>query len=693
MAIDRMKRVTLVYPVASSKRMMSALRRAGVVEVCDTRAHLEDENGALKRPEVSTAECDLNLAHVNFILNLLNTHVPEKKNFFQELAPMPTVATQEELTEAEQSFDLETSYKRAYAIDEEYRLAERTLTELHAERATLRAFENIPYDLGALLTLRCTAALFGHATDEVLAALQSGADAAKMLAWEVTPKGESLRKDNENGPAPTDAKKRAGHLTLFVCLREDEDVARRVLTAHGIEEVPVPRLPGKVRDRVRELEADMAAERQRLAAAAEKIQALVSWRRPAVLLRARWESFKACIQAQNHALGAKWVQVTTGYVRERDLASLERQLGHEFPDMTLLAEDPAPDEDVPVSLTVPYAIRPIQMLVDMYGRPPYQEFDPSPFMIFNFLLFFGICFGDVGYGIMLTALGTFLSRKTRADEGTNNFARLLLYGGISTIIFGCVFGSWFGDLVSTTYLQEGNIFLRVKTTLLLLDPLEKPLVMLSLALIIGILNQFYGIALMMYGAARKGDWITAVCDGLLWIITLTGMTLAVIKMFADIPSSVFFTGVTLFAGGAVGLVLTQGRGEPTLAGKVMTGVVSLYGILGSYGCTAFLGDTLSYCRLLALGLTTSIIALCVNMISDILASSIPGIGPLVFVLLLIAGHAFNFAISLLGAFVHAMRLVFVEFFGRFYAGGARPFQPLTMNTGEVLVGPAGNTAA
>ena len=130
-----------------------------------------------------------------------------------------------------------------------------------------------------------------------------------------------------------------------------------------------------------------------------------------------------------------------------------------------------------------------------------------------------------------------------------------------------------------------------------------------------------------------------------------------------------------FGCAALGLVLSQGRDLKHPVARILGGLVSLYGIMGSYGITAFIGDTLSYCRLLALGLTTSIVGMTFNMLGGILRD-IPVVGFALFIIVIVVGHLFNFAISLLGAFVHSMRLVFVEFFGRFYEGGARPFQPL-----------------
>src|SRR5690606_9890365 len=209
----------------------------------------------------------------------------------------------------------------------------------------------------------------------------------------------------------------------------------------------------------------------------------------------------------------------------------------------------------------------------------------------------------VGYGLMLTALGGYIAMKTRMYEGVYNFGRLLFFAGISTTICGVLFGSWLGDLYNPTYLGEDNLLLRIKDTFMIMDPLADPVGMLVLALSLGMLNQFYGIALKAYGAARVGDWVTAACDGLFWLITLPGLVIMISKVFVELPPAVFNLGVGMFVVGAIGLVLTQGREAKGLVAKLGTGIVSLYGIVGSYGCTAFIGDTLSYCRLLALALT------------------------------------------------------------------------------------------
>ena len=109
-----------------------------------------------------------------------------------------------------------------------------------------------------------------------------------------------------------------------------------------------------------------------------------------------------------------------------------------------------------MSIHVPTFFKPIHLLVEMFGLPPYKSFDPTPFIQVNFYLFFGICFSDVCYGIMLTSLGAYLAAKTKNYQGLNNFLRILLYGGISSIIFGALTGSWFGDLYKPEYLGKGE---------------------------------------------------------------------------------------------------------------------------------------------------------------------------------------------------------------------------------------------
>ncbi|GMV91786.1 MAG: hypothetical protein AMXMBFR82_15640 [Candidatus Hydrogenedentota bacterium] len=678
MAIDPMKKVTILCPVGSSRRLNRALHTLGTVELVDASPHLEEAGEALSRKEVSTEQTDLQLQKLHLITGLIDEFAPEEQSFLEGLTPLPLVIEPKELDEAIRSYDLDGTYEIAHDLDDAYKRAERRMSEIQAQLETLAPLEDLPLTVSDLKSPVHVRMQLGTIPARNLEDFKGNPAVQAILAWESVASGQASRQKqngSKNGGSGTAGQSDAVRVVVTYLL-EDENSARRLLAESQFEEIPLPDIRGKVRDRIRELNGDFNECERQIDHVREEAIKLAASRRTIKVLTAYWESTRKRQLARGITAEGRWVHVTEGYTRARDVCELQRMLQRELPETSLIIRDPEPGEDVPVSITLPKLVRPIQMLVNLFGLPPYANFDPSPFIVFNFTLFFGICFGDVGYGTMLTLLGWYIARKTRLYEGVHFFAKLLMLAGVSTIVFGLLFGSWFGDLYNPEYLGENNPLLRVKNVFQITDPLADPVTMLVAALGVGMLNQFYGIGLKMYGAARQGDWVTAFCDGLLWLITLPGMVIAISTIFVELPSLVFNIGVGMFVVGAIGLVLTQGRDAEGIVAKIGTGVVSLYGIVGSYGCTAFIGDTLSYCRLLALALTTSIVGLTVNMIGGLLAESVPYVGTVLFIVVLVVGHTFNFAISMLGAFVHAMRLIFVEFFGRFYEGGAKPFEPL-----------------
>ena len=678
MAIDRMKRVTVLCPVQSAQRLNKTLHDLGTVELVDALQAHQDAEGALKREQVSTEEADVRLQKLHVVLGLIEQFSPETQSFLEGLTPLPLVIEPAELDDAIQHFDLDATYAIAQDLDDSYKRAERRMSEILSQIESLSPLEDVPISVADLKSPRRVRLLFGTIPTRSLGGFGQNPEVLDLMAWDIVAPGVALRKDApQNGGARGRALATKSDSTRIVVayLPEEESAVRHALAAEQFEEITLPDIAGKVRDRIRELTGDYAECEAQVNHVREETVKLARFRRQLKVLSAYWESNRSRIAARNNTIEGRWVHVVEGYTRDRDVKRLEQALHRELSEASVIVRDPEPGDNVPVSITLPPLLRPIQMLVNLFGLPAYAGFDPSPFIIINFTLFFGICFGDVGYGTLLILLGSYTMAKTRKYEGVFNFAKLLMYAGISTVIFGMLFGSWFGDLYNPKYLGEGNLLLRIKDSLMILDPLAQPVVMLVVALTIGMLNQFYGIALKMYGSIRQGDWVSGICDGLLWLIALPGMVIAISTIFVELPRPVFLLGLSMFGVGAVGLVLTQGRDAEGIVAKIGTGVVSLYGIVGTYGCTAFIGDTLSYCRLLALALTTSIVGLTVNMIAGLLRD-VPVIGIVLFIVVLVLGHVFNFAISLLGAFVHAMRLIFVEFFGRFYEGGAKPFEPL-----------------
>jgi V/A-type H+-transporting ATPase subunit I len=613
----------------------------------------------------------------------MNLFSPEKQSFIQGLTPVPLVTSPQEIQSVLGKFDLKQTFMDASDLDERYRSAERVMSEIENELKELDPLSDLPFNMADFHSPTKTRLVLGYLPRKSLSLLSEGMELWDRAAWEEIKPGmmpEPITTPSRE-PVPSSRMGEERVRMVFAFLAEDSGGVRKDLASIGFDEIQLPKLSMKVSERIDELRSDLAAYKQKVDEVADRVKSLAQGhragegRRSLLIQRAYWENVKNTRLASGKGAQGKWVHMMSGYIRKKDVERFVATMKEEFPDSEVTIQDPSPDDDVPVSITVPNPFRPVQLLVEMFGLPPYKAFDPTPFLQVNFYLFFGICFSDVCYGFMLTALGGYLAAKTKPYQGLNNFSRILLYGGISSILFGAITGSWFGDLYKPDYLGKDNFLLRLQEMFVVIDPIDKTIVALLCALGIGVCNQFYGIILKTYGALRNRDFLGAFSDGVCWIVTLTGLLMMVGKMFTDIPAGLYNTGFWLFIAGAIGLVLTQGRDFKSPFGKLAGGLVSLYGIMGSYGITAFIGDTLSYCRLLALGLTTSIVAMSFNLMGGMLRE-VPYVGFILFLMVLIVGHLFNFCISVLGAFVHSMRLIFVEFFGRFYEGGSRPFQPL-----------------
>ncbi|MDR3078204.1 MAG: hypothetical protein LBV15_05525, partial [Planctomycetota bacterium] len=267
-----------------------------------------------------------------------------------------------------------------------------------------------------------------------------------------------------------------------------------------------------------------------------------------------------------------------------------------------------------------------------------------------------------------------LQAKYRDQEHLQDFFQAFVYFGYSAIGVGILTGSFMADIFK--YLPGFGWLDWVRTSLTCIDPITDSQRALYIAVGIGVITQFYGLGLVTYRNWRRGDKMGAFSDGILWICFL------VFIMLAAATGHGFFWN--LFYLSVIGLVLTQGRDQKNIVARLLVGVISLYGVVGSYGVSAILGDFISYARLMALGLTGSVLGSTFNMLAS-LSLDIPGIGLILAVGLIVCGHLMNFALALLGAFVHSVRLVMLEFFGRFYEAGGYAYQPYGFRSSNVNV--------
>ena len=300
-----------------------------------------------------------------------------------------------------------------------------------------------------------------------------------------------------------------------------------------------------------------------------------------------------------------------------------------------------------------------------------MELDPTPFMAAFFIGFYGLALTDAIYGLLLFAIMLFVLKYLKIPKKSQGLIRLLMYAGIVTFILGIVFGGWAGltieqapAFLKSTTADGETVFIGQK-----MSALTNPLGVLILALTLGFIQVLLGVCMKFVWMLKNVGTKEAFLGQFPWVYMLTIIGFTVLIAAGILPESLMgFAKILLYIGAAY-IVLTHGRKKKNIVLKFLSGVLGLYGLVN------YFADILSYSRLLALGLSTSIIALAVNTVAGLLVG-IPYVGIVIALLIIIGGHIFTIVINAFGAFIHSARLQFVEFFTKFLEGGGKPFKPL-----------------
>jgi V/A-type H+-transporting ATPase subunit I len=344
---------------------------------------------------------------------------------------------------------------------------------------------------------------------------------------------------------------------------------------------------------------------------------------------------------------SEYTFVIMGWIPKKYLDKTRKIIENKFSDRVIIHELPVTEKDMenaPVYYDNPSWVKPFELIMQLVAPPRYREIDPTPILAIFFPLFFGLMVGDIGYGLIILAFALVIRYRYKAITFAKNLASILIISSIPTIIFGYLFGEFFGDLGETLgWIQP------VQVLGITWNRMDAIIPMLILSITIGVIHVFLGLFIgIRNGIVMKNRKHLYAKIGMLTMMTAIIIIVAMLARIVP-PFSLYLAIVLIVL--ALPFILIGA------------------GVLGVIEVMTTVGNILSYSRLMALGLASVILAMVANRLSDAFAFAIIGI---IVALLL---HALNIALVMFSPSIHAMRLHIVEFFSKFYEGGGIPYRP------------------
>jgi V/A-type H+-transporting ATPase subunit I len=666
MTIAKMEKIQILAHREVRDRLVERVQELGLLHITDVRGGVTATHhpDLLSEKEVSDEGLERRLSQIQSTLDFLS-NLGQKKGLLAGLVSSRIILTPQQYETVVEEYDESATVSRCRELDRERTELLSALTRLEGVIQQLSPWLALDCPLEEVASTEHTAISLGTLPAEALGEFHKKSfDMADDMVV------ETVHHDRERAYLLI-----CSHKAIF---HEVLDLLKRL----GFEEASFPEIRGKPQDvykqtqnridetlrRIREIEQDSRQylrEQQNLQILFDHLNGQLQRRR-----------------IVDHFGQTEKVSVIEGWIPACRMKSLEGTLNQSFDALVVLPTDPSSGEAPPIFLENSRAfVRPFEVVTELYGMPNAREYDPSPLLAPFFFVFFGLCITDAAYGVIITLMFLYLMKKFRVTLGRVKLVGLLFFGGISTILMGAMTGGWFGDLAN--YLPPWLDGLqRMRQSLMLFDPMEQVLVFIGIALVLGFTQICCGLVIRMVRKIRQGELAEAFCGPFPWLTLLNGLVIFGLSKMGVVPPFLGDVGKWGAVSSALAIVLLTDRQSSNWFARIAWGVYGLYGI------TSYVGDVLSYLRLFALGLATGIIAMVVNLLADMISGA-PYIGWFLFAIVFLVGHVFNILINGLGAFVHTLRLQYVEFFPKFFEGGGRPYRPFLKEARYTIVADEG----
>ncbi|WP_296888147.1 V-type ATP synthase subunit I [uncultured Methanobrevibacter sp.] len=659
----RMRKIRIVTLDKYVTPIVDALHEQGLVQISDISDSIQQdpELAELVTPAKATpysGKLSSLLMKTNGISELLGNSLSEghgiKDTLMSFISPdIPVQKNVEDLdTEAfikKAEETLSQVESKTHVIEGKLAALDSETSELKSNKSLARHLSNFDMDLALLKDSKYTSTTVGRINVE--------------SASEIKTKLSNLTDELDMFTVPSDDK---DYLTIVVVtLKEFSDEVYSTLRKYEFEKIEIGNVEGTPQQIISNADARLSAiDSERATVKSELRVVAEQWDDEILALKEQIENEKekndiisVFVQTKDSYMLEAWVPVKdTEKVEQLVEKSSEGHCAFE-----LIEVEGTDDENVPVLQQNGWYAKPFEYLVDMYSPVRYNEIDPTIFVAIMFPIFFGFCLTDAAYGLIVSLIGVVLLRGLgKIKESMHSFGWILIWSGLWAVILGLLTNGLLGDFYSRI-LHLGSA---LPTVFEPVNAFSHPDIILIIAILIGVVYTNIAFILGAIDNFRYGNKKEAIGSQLCWFVLEAGVIfLALGYLNRFVPG----TAMIFYIIGAILVIVCIG---------MLVYANGAYGVMDIFG---FMGDVLSYARLLALCLATGGIAMTVNILTNMVNDMIPFIGIILAVIIFVGGHIANFAFQVLGAFINALRLNYVEFFSQFFMGGKGKFEAFKAN--------------
>lgn len=645
MSLAQLKKVEIYGLQEERSRLLKELQELGLMEITEFTEDNQDQEAQISSEQIREeyleqgGKNERKLAEIGRALNFLEQIAPVKPTFIQQFAGVKTYLTEAEFKK------LAVDEGRLKQLLDELLKIEQDLVQIQSKKnqletifETFEPWRNLDLTADDLEGTKNTQVILGT-FDGQIDRLRQGLAAKELPVYMEVISREQI-----------------GSLLLFIVLRENQEEVLAFLNSYCVSQITLPPFEGLTTSKLNQLQQDLERLSKTEGLLKDKAASL---NRERPLLQVFYDSLlseKERIEITNQLIQGERSFAVRGWIIADQLMLLQERLSKTGLIFVLRSEDPAAGEATPVALVNNPVLRPFEYLVESFSYPQSHDVDPTPVIAPFFFIFFGIAFGDAGYGLILSLICAGLLLFLKMGPTGRKLSWMFLISGIAAIGFGLITGS----VLSLPNIKIG-----------IFNPLENPIMLLLIALALGLIQLYLGVIISAWNNIKTGHWWDVIWNQGFWLLFLSAVVLVLFKDAVGLGKYSQVLNISLLVA-SVGVVINNTRGKKGFFKKILAIPGGLYTIYGSIG---FFSDVFSYSRLMALGLSGGVMGGIMNQLAWMVVESIPVLGWVLGGAIFLFGHALNLALSILGAYVHSSRLQYLEFFGKFYEGGGKPLTP------------------